>query len=130
MAESPPTRRSRAPHPEPDPNQNLNNESITESDKFSMLDAFDLGLRLGLAFGRRAGIVQGREEEDTEWQAQMGVLRDVLTSPRQAEFDTLRQPSDSPCASRCRACSRCSRYTAAWRNQRRYGQPDYPGGQS
>jgi hypothetical protein len=34
---------------------------------------------------------------------------------------------DEPCDRKCRHCSRCIRYTAAWRNKRLSGRPDYVG---
>jgi hypothetical protein len=90
-----------------------------------LFDVFDLGLKIGLAYGRRAGIVQGREDEDAEWQAHMGVLRDVIAQPRQAELEAARQfIPGAPCDRKCRRCSRCIHAAAYWHRGRR----DYPGG--
>jgi hypothetical protein len=115
-----PSRQTEAP--ETQTTADLKSDStLTQPDPF---DLFDMGLRLGLAYGRRAGIVQGREDEDAEWQAHMGVLRDVVTQPRQAELEAARQfTPGEPCYRKCRRCSRCVHALAYWQR----GGRDYPG---
>lgn len=38
------------------------------------------------------------------------------------------KPANDPCASKCGACSQCTRSRAAWRNKRLTGAFDFPGG--
>jgi hypothetical protein len=94
-------------------------------------DLFDLGLRLGLAYGRRAGIVQGHDDENELWQAHMGVLVEVFDQPRHAELEAIRNDfAPRRCRFECGKCSACIRYQQARRNWARFRCADYPGGES
>jgi hypothetical protein len=119
-----PSRQTEAP--ETQTTADLKSDStLTQPDPF---DLFDIGLQLGLAYGRRAGIVEGRAEEGDARDEVWGLVTERLRrSPAWAELQKRRAPSDAPCSTRCRRCARCVRaLTVAARL--RVGLPaDHPG---
>jgi hypothetical protein len=119
-----PSRQTEAP--ETQTTADLKSDStLTQLDPF---DVFDMGLRLGLAYGRRAGIAQGHEDENDLWQAHMGVLVDVLKQPRHAELEAVRNDTaPGRCPRECGDCSACIRHAQALRNWARFRCADYPG---
>jgi hypothetical protein len=110
---------------------------IVESERAALADAerlaelWDTALqasyRLGYHTGHQRGLIAGRHEEATAWQAIVTGYAAVLAAPTRAELARARQPSNDPCSSRCGSCSRCTRAAAVTRNLARYGVPDYPG---
>ena len=83
--------------------------------------------RLGYHTGHQRGLIAGRHEEATAWQAIVTGYAAVLAAPTRAELARARRPTNDPCPRRCDACSRCIRAAAVTRNLARYGVPDYPG---
>jgi len=84
--------------------------------------------QVGYGTGYDIGYAHGRRDENDEWQTLLGVYRAAVRTPRHVELETARQPTDEPCPTRCRTCSRCTRYAQVYRNRRLYGTCDYPGG--
>jgi hypothetical protein len=89
--------------------------------------ALRASFRLGYDTGHQRGVIVGRAEEATAWQAIVTGYSAVLTQPRREELVRLRMPSNEPCSARCSRCSRCVRAAVVARNLARYGCPDYPG---
>jgi hypothetical protein len=88
--------------------------SVTEYGQFAEL-MFNLGAEYALMQ------VHAESEEIRRVAAQ------VWKTPRYAEIENRRQPTDEPCQLGCERCSRCVRDSVARRNRQRYGQPDFPG---
>lgn len=89
--------------------------------------ALRASFQLGYDVGYDRGVIAGRNEEATAWQAIVTGYSAVLDAPSRAELARCRQPSNEPCRSRCGRCSQCTRAAAAVSNLARYGTPDYPG---
>lgn len=84
-------------------------------------------LDAGFVTGFRAGW----DACDDRMQRRFGLAVDAaLDQPTLDELATARAVDNRPCPARCRNCSRCTRYAAAWRNTRIFGSPDYPGAQA
>jgi hypothetical protein len=124
MNGSPPNERGRG-QPDPGTDNTPNTARITDAGD---LTRDVVTYQVGYGTGYQVGYVHGRRDENDEWQTTFGVYRAAVRTPRHAELERLRQPSNEPCPTRCRSCSRCARHAQVWRNRRRYGTCDYPGG--
>ena len=106
-------------------------ERAALEDAARLAELWDTALRasywLGYHTGHRRGLIAGRHEEATAWQAVVTGYAAVLAAPTRAELARARQPSNDPCRRRCNACSQCIRAAAVTRNLANYGVPDYPG---
>ena len=110
---------------------------IVESERAALEDAARLAelwdsalrasYRLGYHTGHRRGLIAGRHEEATAWQAIVTGYAAVLAAPTRAELARARRPTNTACPRGCGSCSRCIRAAAVTRNLARYGVPDYPG---
>ena len=56
--------------------------------------------RLGYHTGHQRGLIAGRHEEATAWQAIVTGYSAVLTQPRREELARLRMPRNEPCSAR------------------------------
>jgi hypothetical protein len=81
----------------------------------------------GYDAGYQIGWIHGRDDERTAWNGIIGAYADTIAQPTQDERNGV-HGDGQPCATRCRRCSRCTRYAAAWRNRRDFCADDYPGG--
>lgn len=89
--------------------------------------ALRASFQLGYDTGHQRGVIAGRNEEATAWQAIITGYSAVLDAPTRAQLERVRRPSNAPCSSRCGSCSRCIRAAAVTSNLTRYAAPDYPG---
>lgn len=89
--------------------------------------ALRASFQLGYDTGHQRGVMAGRNEEATAWQAIVTGYSAVIDAPTRAELERVRRPSNTPCSSGCGFCSRCIRAAAVTSNLTRYGAPDYPG---
>lgn len=84
---------------------------------------------LGKGNGYRAGWLDGRDAEREAWNQIVAGWAAAAKQPTTEERDrALADAPDRPCTAKCQKCSRCTRYIAAWHNQRRTGSFDYLGG--
>jgi len=95
---------------------------ITRQD-CAFLDGVDVGAEAGYTVGWR----DGYDRRDFEAMLAYGIAKAVISLPTKAELAKRRVVDNQPCAARCKICAKCVRFAAAWRNQRLYGSPDYPG---
>ena len=89
--------------------------------------ALRASFQLGYDTGHQRGVMAGRNEEATAWQAIVTGYSAVLDAPTRAELERVRRPTNAPCPSGCGSCSRCIRAGAVTSNLTRYGAPDFPG---
>jgi hypothetical protein len=89
--------------------------------------ALQASFQLGYDTGHQHGLIAGRNEEATAWQAIVTGYSAVLDAPTRAELARVRRPSNEPCSSGCGNCSQCTRAAAVAANLAHYGVPDYPG---
>lgn len=89
--------------------------------------ALRASFQLGYETGHQRGVMAGRNEEATAWQAIVTGYSAVLDAPTRAELERVRRPSNAPCSSGCGSCCRCIRAAAVTSNLTHYGAPDYPG---
>jgi hypothetical protein len=73
------------------------------------------------------GWTDGWDAHAERVQSWLGITREALRLPTRAEVAKARTCDNRPCPMRCQRCSKCFRSEAAYRNQQRYGSPDYPG---
>jgi hypothetical protein len=109
----------------------LDDERAALQDATRLAELWDAALRasfhLGYDTGHHHGVIAGRAEEATAWQAIVTGYSAVLDAPTRAELARVRQPRNTPCSSSCGSCSQCIRAAAVTWNLARHGVPDYPG---